>query len=367
MSNERHGLKKLVVSSFDVQFTTNLEELAKTIGTSKKCLRRAYNLKRQESFEDEIVEKGKRVKRVFHYGFRRFTKKEAHKEREIFAPHPDVQLAFKAIKKWIEKISSSHGHAYGFVKKRNPKKAVKALLGNKHFFGLDIFSAFPSIVMKMVEMALKEAKVDKQFITLIAWFLTYWYSDHGDGAQRRLPQGSSCSPALLNRVYKPMCRRIDEVCKKHGIKKWIVYADDFSFASDVISDDAKRELLSVPTRYGFKVSQRKTRDNFGKTIPHILGLTIIRGEIHINHLRKNKFRRILFAAAKHSVYSHEHVLGIVADVKSIYGSEKNWPGWLLKPWQKYQYEMEVRIWKGKTRINCHPKTSKLNNQLSLRS
>lgn len=216
MSNEGHGLKKLVVSSFDIQFTTNLGESAKIIGTYKKTLRRAYWIRRQEKFEDEIMEKGKLVKRTFQYGFRRFIKKEPHKDREILAPHPDVQKAFKAVQKWLERTSSSHPRAFGFVKRRNPKKAVKSLLGNgnKYFFRFDISDAFPSIGMEMVQLALRRLKVDEVLIMPLAWFITYYYND-----QRRLPQGSACSPAMLNRVYKPMCRKIDQVCEKHGIKK----------------------------------------------------------------------------------------------------------------------------------------------------
>mgnify|MGYP001567990091 FL=1 len=153
---EKSGFKKLVVSSFDIQFTTNLQELAKVIGTSKKCLRRAYWIRRQEVFEDEIMEKRRLVKRTFQYGFRRFIKKEAHKDREILAPHPDVQAAFKAIQKWLERISYSHPAAFGFVKKRNPKKAVQALMRrsflekeHKHFFRFDIENCFPSAVMEI--------------------------------------------------------------------------------------------------------------------------------------------------------------------------------------------------------------------------
>lgn len=98
--------------------------------------------------------------------------------------------------------------------------------------------------------------------------------------------------------------------------------------------------------------EKKIR-NFVNTVPHILGLTIVRGEIHLNHARKNKFRRILYAAAKDN-YSHEHVMGVVAAITQIYGKESNWPGWLLKPWQKYQLEREVRIWLG-TNTNSRPK------------
>ncbi len=357
MRSEGYGLKKLVVSSFDIQFTTNLGELAKTIRTSKKCLRKAYLIRRKESFECEIMEKRKLVKRTFQYGFRRFKKKEEHKDREILAPHPDVQLAFKAIKEWLDRVSSSHKRAYGFVKKRNPKKAVKTLLGNKHFFRFDIADAFPSIGMEMVQLALKGLKIDETLMMPLSWFITYYY----DG-QRRLPQGSACSPAMLNRIYKPMCNRIQQVCEKHNIKKFIVYADDFTFASDLISEEAKKELLAVPVSFGFEINEKKTR-NFVNIVPHVLGLTIVRGEIHLNHRRKNKFRRILYAATKGN-YSHKHVMGIVAAIRQIYGEERNWPGWLLKPWQKYQLKREVIIWKG-TDTNCRPKTLKQNRRLSL--
>lgn len=330
-----HKLSLAVVSQ-QVQLEWSLKILAQLIKVPKKHLRKAFKIISASRREAEIMEKGKSLKRTFHYGFRKFfIKQRGGKKREILAPHPDVQKVFKAVKEWLDRTVSPHKNAFGFVKQRNHKKAVEALLGKRHYFAFDISSAFPSIKIEMVEEALRKLGIDEVVVKVLAWLVTYHYQ-----YQRRLPQGASSSPALLNLVYKPMCEEIDEICRKHKIS-WIVYADDFNFAAEEISPETKEELLAVPAKYGFEIKEKKTRDNSGRTIPHLLGLTIVNGQIHLRRGRKKEFRRIIYAALVYQAYSSEKVKGIIEAIRFVYGEENNWPGWLLRIWQDYQAEMEV--------------------------
>ncbi len=205
------------------------------------------------------------------------------------------------------------------------------MLGNKHFFGFDISDAFPSITAEMVKISLRELKVDEAIIEILAWLVTYYYQH-----ERRLPQGASCSPIILNLVYGPMCEAIAAVCQRYGIE-WNIYVDDFNLAAPNIPPEAKVELLAVPAKYSFCLKTEKTRDNYGKTIPHILGLTIVDNKIHIRRRLKNKFRRIMYAA-RMGAYSQEQILGISGYIRNVYGEQQNWPGWLLKPYDRYQAE-----------------------------
>jgi len=320
--------KSLAGAPLEVQFMWALGILKSTTKIPKKRWKRAYWLRRQSKFEDEIVEKGKKVKKTFIYGFRRFFIKEEHKQREILSPHPDIQSVFDGIKSWLEKADSPHKNAFGFIKGRSHKKAVETLVGNRHYFGFDIANAFPSITLKMIEDTLQRLNVNESIIFPLAWFVTYYEN------QRILPQGSSCSPILLNLVYKPMCEEIQQICKKRRIK-WAVYADDFTFGAKKISEKSKNELLEVPAKFGFKIKNKKIKDNRGQTIPRVLGLTIVEDKIHIKRGAKNKFRRIFYAAMMFNAYSSKQVQGTANAIKDIYGEEKNWPGWLLKPYLQY--------------------------------
>ncbi len=320
-------LRPLRLASRDIQLKWTLGLLAETLKTSKKRLRKAFKVIRSPKLEAEIIEKGKPKKRIFHYGFRAFSITKQGKTREILAPHPEAQTVFKIISAWLEKIVPAHQNAFGFVKKKNPKKAVQTFLGQKHFFSFDVADAFPSITIEMVEVALRRLKTTEAVTKTLAWLVTYYFQN-----QRRLPQGSSCSPAILNLVYKPMCEEIDRICKEHSLE-WVVYADDFNFAGESISQEVKNELLAVPARYGFKIKNEKIRDNLGKTIPHILGLAIRDGKIHIRRRLKNKFRRIIYAAGTKGAYSENCVRGVIQNIGYIYGD--NWPGWLLKVYLDY--------------------------------
>ena len=338
MFSEKHELQSMKNVSLDVQFSWTIGIMAKLLKTTKKALRKAKRIISAEKFNDQIIIKGSLVQMTFYYGFWSFILKTKKKQRKILAPHPEVQIVFRAIKDMLVKLSPIHENVFGFVKKRNIQMATRSLLGNTHFVSFDIADAFPSITAKMVEKALRKLELDEELIQPLTWLMTYYYNQ-----ERRLPQGSSCSPALLNLVYGPMCQEIDEVCKAYGIR-WFVYADDFNFAALEIVPDVKKKLLVIPSKYGFSIKVKKIKDNLGKTIPHMLGLTIVDGKIHIRRCTKKKFRRILYMAWKYETYSSEQVWGIVAAIRQTYGEEKNWPGWLRKYWTKYQikYQMEER-------------------------
>jgi hypothetical protein len=104
----------------------------------------------------------------------------------------------------------------------------------------------------------------------------------------------------------------------------------------MIFAQAKAELLAIPAKFGFSVKEKKTRDNSGRTIPHLLGLTVVDGKIHIGRESKNKIRRIIYAAMTFGAYSPEQVTGIVGYVRHIYGEEENWPGGILNVYRQYQ-------------------------------
>lgn len=329
--------QSLSIVSQRVQRRWSLGMLSRLIGVPKKHLRQALRILETPKMETEIIEKGEKVRRTFYYGFRKFIIQKRSKPREILAPHPKVQKVFQGIHEWLGQMFTPHENAYGFVEKKNFKEAVEKLLGQKHFFAFDIEDAFPSIEIEMVKNALRRLNVNEVVIDVLAWLVTYYY--HG---KRSLPQGSPSSPSLLNLVYKPMCEEIDRVCKKYGII-WCVYADDFNFAAQSISQEAKEELKAIPLKYGFKIKEEKIKDNLGRTIPHMLGLTIVKGKIHIRRKRKKECRRRFWEALKYGDYSPAEVKGVAEAIRCIYGEEENWPGWLLRPWREYQAKQTAAV------------------------
>lgn len=265
MTEKKYKLQPLEKVSLDVQFSWTMGIIAKLLKITKKNLRKAKKIVSAPKYDDEILINGMPTQITFHYGFYGFIKKIKRKQRKILAPHPKLQIVFRAIKDTLVEMEPTHENAFGFVKKRNVQMAVRSLLGNAHFISFDIADAFPSITAKMVENSLKKLKLQEELIQPLTHLVTCDYDQ-----ERRLPQGSSCSPAILNLVYKPMCQEIDRVCGTHNIS-WFVYADDFNFAALVIPPQAKNELLAIPPKYGFSTKASKTKDNLGKTIPPYAG------------------------------------------------------------------------------------------------
>lgn len=320
-------LEPLSVASEQVRLRWVLGGVSELTGIPKKFLRKAFRIVSTPRMEADIFRGGAMVRKTFFYGFMSYVIKEKAKERKILEPHPDVQKVYVLIKGWLDGLANPHDKAFGCVRERNSKKALealKALFKNGHHVALDIADAFPSITDVMVEATLKKLGVEDPIAEVLAWFVTYRYQ-----GKRRLPQGASSSPNILNLIYKPMCDEMERICQSNGID-WSVYVDDFNFSSMNISLEIKEELLAVPEKFGFAIKPKKTKDNLGKTIPHLLGLAVVDGKLHISRQQKKKFRRIFYAAMKYGKYSPEVVHGIMRYIGHIYGEKNNWPGWLTK-------------------------------------
>lgn len=323
----KQKLRPLSVASKKVRLRWISGGVSQLIGVAKKDLRKAFAIVSAPKLEAEIIRKGFTVKKTFFFGFMNYVIKEKAKERKILEPHPDVQKIYVKIKEWLEKIDQPHDRTFGFVKDRNSKKAVqalKALFSNGHHIAFDIADAFPSITDEMVKNALVQLEVEEGIAEVLAWFTTYAYQ-----GKRRLPQGASSSPSLLNLVYKPMCQEIDITCRANNID-WSVYADDFNFSAEMISPEIKQTLLAIPNKFGFSIKPKKNKDNLGKTIPHLLGLTIVDSKIHISRKQKKKFRNIFHLAVKYETYPPEVVHGIMRYIGHIYETKENCPCWLTK-------------------------------------
>lgn len=329
MSKSKYEPQTMESIALDVQFIWTLGLLAKFLKVTKKQLRKAKEIMDAPEFEDMIIVKKQEVKRTFHFGYQSFHLLIKKKKRHILAPHPLLQNVFRAISEKIIELCPAHEKAYGFVRKRNFQMATQSLVGQKHFFSFDISEAFPSITDKMIEKVLLDLNVPGELVQPLARLVTHRY----DGLFR-LPQGASSSPAILNMVYKAMCEEIDVVCRAEGIR-WCVYADDFTFASEAITPEMKDALLAIPKKFGFRIKKAKTKDNLGKTIPHMLGLTIVNNEVHLRRRTKEEFRRRLYLAWKYNEFNDRKMDGVFAVIKQTYGEVKNWPDSLRKYWVLY--------------------------------
>jgi hypothetical protein len=320
----------LSTASEELRLRCCLEGISILTNIPKKHLRRASNL----MFEPKTILNSDASKnqepKIFFYGFSSYIINEKNgKKRQITEPHPEIQFVYKELGKWFSQLSPAHKNAFGFVSERNAKMAVEELTylfkkGGYHF-GIDIAEAFPSITDKIISLTLIDLGVEECLAEALAQFVTYRHK-----GQRRLPQGSSSSPALLNLVYKPMCQEFEKTCQKYQLQ-WSIYVDDINFASSkIISRNIQQELLEIPKKFGFRIKSIKIKNNCGTTIPHLLGLTIVDGKLHISRHKKNEIRRKMYAFIKHGAYSEHIAMGLMMYVQYIYGKDqKKWPNWLL--------------------------------------
>jgi hypothetical protein len=330
MSKGNDGSQMTEEIALDAKFKWTLGLLSGFLNVTKKDLRKAKRIIDTPKFKDRIVVNGKMEKRVFDFGYQSFHLLIKNKRRHILAPHPALQKVFRVINEKIIELYPAHKKAYGFVRKRNFQMATRSLVGNEHFFSFDISDAFPSITSEIAEKTLLDLKVPEELVKPLARLVTHQYQGY-----YRLPQGASSSPAILNMVYKPMCEEIEAVCQKFGIK-WCVYVDDFTFAGEVITSEMREALIAIPRKYGFRIKKSKTKDNLGKTIPHMLGLTIVDDQIQLRRRTKREFRRRFYLAWKYDTFNEWEIAGIVAVIKQTYGKDiENWPNSLKNSWLLY--------------------------------
>ncbi len=329
MSSDKYELQTMEPIAPDVLFMWTLGFLAEYLRISKRKLKKAKKIMDMPEFEDIILVGKQEKKCTFYFGYREFYLLIKNKRRHILAPHPIIQEVFRAIKERFAELYPAHKNAYGFVKKRNFQMAVETLTKETHFFSYDISNAFPSITNEMVKKTLTDLSVFEYLVDVLAEFVTYKYK-----GLKRLPQGASSSPVILNMVYKPMCDEIEAYCQKKNLS-WCVYVDDFTFAGETITSEMKKDLSAIPEKYGFKIKKSKTKDNQGNTIFHALGLTIVNGEVHLKRKTKKKFRRMLYLAWKYDEYNYKQINGITGVIKQVYGEPKNWPNSLRKYWVLY--------------------------------
>ncbi len=329
MSKSKYEPQTMESIALDVQFIWTLGLLAKFLKVTKKELRKAKKIMDDPEFEDMLIVKKQQVKRTFHFGYQSFHLLIKKKKRHILAPHPLLQGVLRAASEKIIELCSAHEKAYGFVRKRNFQMATQSLVGNKHFFSFDISEAFPSITDEMIEKVFSDLNFPEELVKPLARLVTHKYN-----GLFRLPQGASSSPAILNMVYKAMCEEIEVVCREEGIS-WCVYADDFTFASEIITLEMKNTLLAIPKKFGFEIKNAKTKDNLGKTVPHMLGLTIVDDKVHLRRKTKKEFRRRIYLAWKYDEFNDRQIDGVFAVIKQTYGEVKNWPGSLRKYWVLY--------------------------------
>jgi hypothetical protein len=155
------------------------------------------------------------------YSRKRIPESQRHLWRKISAPTDELRQVQVEIRKRLYHRRPSKFDCC--VRNRNRFMANEVIAGKKVIIAVDIKDAFPSTNSRMILSTLEREKFDfderKRLMELatVGWCL---------------PQGSPCSPVLLNLVRKRLDYRMAGYIKKRYNGVMSVYVDNYYFASD---------------------------------------------------------------------------------------------------------------------------------------
>ncbi len=227
----------------------------------------------------------RRVSAVTHW--RRFAvPKKTGGQRLISAPMPRLKRAQRWILREILDKVPVHDAAHGFVPGRSIVTNAAVHVGREVVVNLDLKDFFPTLDHRRVRGLFRSLGYSQEASTILALLSTAaevdeveldgrrWYVHRGE---RRLPQGSPCSPAITNLVCRRLDQRLTGLAKKLGYT-YTRYADDLTFSGP--PTHVQRLLgavRGVVGDEGFVVHPDKTRVLRKGARQEVTGLVVNRG------------------------------------------------------------------------------------------
>ncbi|WP_104403205.1 reverse transcriptase family protein [Vibrio penaeicida] len=243
----------------------------------------------------------KDVSNVSHY--QRFSiAKKTGGLRHISAPMPRLKRAQYWLLDNILAKFSVHDAAHGFVTGRSIVSNAQPHVGKAVVINMDLKDFFPSISYKRVKGLFQSQGYSEELATVFGLLTTEpetqelemddqtWFVAQGE---RRLPQGSPCSPAITNVMCRRLDARLQGMADKLGFA-YTRYADDLTFSTD--SAEKAQALLwrakQIVVSEGFTLHPDKTRVMRRHQKQEVTGV-VVNEKLSIDRKTLKRFRATL--------------------------------------------------------------------------
>lgn len=248
----------------------------------------------------------RRVSKLSHYQRFEMAKKIGG-TRLISAPMPRL----KRLQYWIlERILNPlpvTPAAHGFVPKKGILSNARPHIGKKVVINLDLKDFFPTISYPRVKGLFLSLGYGNEVATLLSLLCTEAESQQVEidgqryfiaAAQRRLPQGSPCSPAISNQICKRLDKRLAGLAQKWNFA-YTRYADDLTFSADSSQylGALFKGLRQILKAEGFVLHPDKTRIMHKGARQEVTGLVVNQG-LSVSAATLKRFRALLFQLEK---------------------------------------------------------------------
>lgn len=248
----------------------------------------------------------RKVSRISHYQRFEMPKKTGG-NRQISAPMPRL----KRMQYWIlDRLLSPlpiSAQAHGFVPQKGILSNAQPHLGKKVVVNLDLKDFFPSLTYPRVKGLFLSLGYGNEVATLLALICTEAESQaveldgeryYLSAEQRRLPQGSPCSPAISNLICRRLDKRLLGLAQKWGFD-YTRYADDltFSASSSQYLGALLKGVRQIIAGEGFVLHPDKTRIMHQGSRQEVTGL-VVNQRPSIPAATLKQFRALLFQLEK---------------------------------------------------------------------
>lgn len=265
--------------------------------------------------------------------------------REISIPAYTLHI----VQRWIlveilNKILPSD-RAMAFRKGKNFGHKQNAYYHADTLYGLaiDLKDFFPSITANKVYTIFSSLGYNEFASTILTNLCTL---------EGKLPQGSSCSPAISNIICITLDKRLIGLCEKRGIR-YSRYADDMYFSCDdkILLLKNLPIITKIIEDEGFILNKKKLHFHTPSNKKQITGITVsptnIENYVELKAPRKlkQKIRAEIFTCLISGQYQNkEHILGEIAYVDFIEKENKS----------KYLERIKTYIGKQVAKIQLFP-------------
>ncbi len=166
---------------------------------------------------------------------------------------------------------------------------------NEHFLNMDIHHFFHSCTDKMVRDFFSSLKVKSSSRTHRLSDEEIDFLTAASTFQNHLTLGSPCSPAIANRIMRPIDEKIRSALSSGMV--YTRYSDDISISSHtrINTYDITKSVQDTLNRYGFELNPKKTRCYGKGNNRSITGVFISQdGSLSLGKRRKHELESMLY-------------------------------------------------------------------------
>lgn len=215
------------------------------------------------------------------------------KSRAVQTPKEELKRLHERLLKLLQKITPPE-YAHASIKRKSYRSNAFAHEKSCEVATFDLKSFYSSTKSYLVQnFFCTELKCAGDVASILTRLTTF---------QGSIPTGSPLSPLLALLAAKPMFDQLHKLALNNKLI-FTCYVDDITFSGDKIPNSLEKDITTIVKKFGYKLSDHKTRLYKKHHKKIVTGTVIINGKVSVPNSRFLAARKIQQAlAGKHAKY-----------------------------------------------------------------